>query len=106
MGDDSEWMKLPVDQKCEHKVTAGSLVFVSFLVSSAPAARAGAPLQQRRLWSRRPLDKNGFDSVFVPWALNLKGSELLRLGVILPARGVKWRRLLVMRGDSGAVRLI
>ena len=20
MGDDSEWMKLPVDQKCEHKV--------------------------------------------------------------------------------------
>lgn len=33
MGDDSEWMKLPVDQKCEHKVTAGSLVFVSFLFS-------------------------------------------------------------------------
>lgn len=25
MGDDSEWMKLPIDQKCEHKV--GSLVF-------------------------------------------------------------------------------
>ena len=21
MGDDSEWMKLPIDQKCEHKVT-------------------------------------------------------------------------------------
>lgn len=21
MGDDSEWMKLPVDQKCEHKVS-------------------------------------------------------------------------------------
>jgi hypothetical protein len=20
MGDDSEWMKLPIDQKCEHKV--------------------------------------------------------------------------------------
>lgn len=28
MGDDSEWMKLPVDQKCEHKVAAGMLVFV------------------------------------------------------------------------------
>lgn len=25
MGDDSEWMKLPIDQKCEHKV--GNLVF-------------------------------------------------------------------------------
>lgn len=25
MGDDSEWMKLPVDQKCEHKVAAGAL---------------------------------------------------------------------------------
>lgn len=21
MGDDSEWMKLPIDQKCEHKVS-------------------------------------------------------------------------------------
>lgn len=25
MGDDSEWMKLPIDQKCEHKV--GHLLF-------------------------------------------------------------------------------
>lgn len=28
MGDDSEWMKLPVDQKCEHKVAAGLCVSV------------------------------------------------------------------------------
>lgn len=26
MGDDSEWMKLPIDQKCEHKV--GDTVWV------------------------------------------------------------------------------
>ena len=25
MGDDSEWMKLPVNQKCEHKVTQATV---------------------------------------------------------------------------------
>lgn len=44
MGDDSEWMKLPVDQKCEHKVAASTLVFVcpcflSFLTGSREALR-------------------------------------------------------------------
>lgn len=28
MGDDSEWMKLPADQKCEHKVMYGSVLVV------------------------------------------------------------------------------
>lgn len=31
MGDDSEWMKLPIDQKCEHKVNALSFSLCLFL---------------------------------------------------------------------------
>lgn len=32
MGDDSEWMKLPIDQKCEHKV--GNLGFGLLCISA------------------------------------------------------------------------
>lgn len=66
MGDDSEWMKLPVDQKCEHKVAAGLCVSVFALifqegVHTAPADWhqgllgldccwcSGAPPQQSRV---------------------------------------------------------
>ncbi len=28
MGDDSEWMKLPIDQKCEHKVSDPSYFYI------------------------------------------------------------------------------
>uniref|UniRef100_A0A8B9HUE7 Cytoskeleton associated protein 5 n=1 Tax=Astyanax mexicanus TaxID=7994 RepID=A0A8B9HUE7_ASTMX len=31
MGDDSEWMKLPIDQKCEHKLFIGSLRLTRFV---------------------------------------------------------------------------
>ena len=34
MGDDSEWMKLPVDQKCEHKVNDLSLLRFNHLTCS------------------------------------------------------------------------
>lgn len=28
MGDDSEWMKLPIDQKCEHKVSGPGYFYI------------------------------------------------------------------------------
>lgn len=51
MGDDSEWMKLPVDQKCEHKVTASRLSL--FLHVCSRFSRTASPAAARNRFNPR-----------------------------------------------------
>jgi len=47
MGDDSEWMKLPIDQKCEHKVSdPGNFYFLAHQKSPDSVGRPASNCQQ------------------------------------------------------------